>query len=142
MVVQMKYEIRGLQVELVGLFFLLIATFWQSEFSGWWDKQLPESQNFIQEQVNLEVLHSLSVISKLAAISDAELRKKLAYETSKRAEKKIISVIDMREDRRKALNGQAALFSTIRLALALAGAVLLILGKYLSLKAAYSRNKQ
>ena len=105
-----KYEYRGLQLEIFGLFLLLAATFWESEYSGWWDKQSPEWQYYIQEEVNLSVLTALSDIASISAISDEETKKSIANNASEKASKALSRAIEMRDERKKGLDGQAALF--------------------------------
>lgn len=136
-----NHETLGLRMELAGLIILFVATFWQAEFSGWWDNELPEWQYLIQEGVNLEVLGVLAQISSLTAIEEPEERKQKAYETSTRAKQAISNAIEMRDERCKARKAQASLFSTISLVLALTGAFLLILGKYISVRAASTSDK-
>ena len=134
-----KYEYRGLQLEIFGLFLLLAATFWESEYSGWWDKQSPEWQYYIQEEVNLSVLSALSDIASISAISDEATKKSIANNASEKASKALFRAIEMRDERKKGLDGQAALFSKIKLWLFGLGATLIIIGKYLFLQA-YKRD--
>ena len=130
-----KYKVLGLKIELTGLAFVFIATFWQGIFSGWWDTQSSEWQYWIQEEVNISQLSVLADIVDASLIDDPELRKNVALRASQKAKEAIGREVDMREERKNALKGQASLFSTIRLILVLIGAFLLIIGKYLSIRA-------
>lgn len=107
---------------------------YQANFSGWWDKQSFEWQYSIQEEVNLATLKSLGRIALLAEIEDIKERRKLAYDISDNTGNAIVQAIRMGENRKKTLNGQAALFSNIALIFQCLGAALLIVGKYISIR--------
>jgi len=117
---------------------LLFATFWESEYTGWWDKTSDELQYLIQEEANLSTLNAVASILSVSAIDDPSAAKKAASFASSQAQDAAHKIIEMRQARNQALEGQAKLFSEIRLWLLCAGAVFVLLGKILFLRA-YSR---
>lgn len=124
-----KYERFGLGLEITGLIFLLIATLWESEFSGWWDKSADEWQYQIQEKTNLAALHAIADILSITAIDDPSAVKQAASAASAKARDAAFEIIEMRQSRSQALEGQAKDFSQIRLLLLCAGAAFILLGK-------------
>lgn len=138
---QKKYEISGVALETIGLFLLLIATFWENEYSGWWDTQSPEWQYWIQEEVNLATLYTLADLAVLATVTDQNLQNKIATDAKNRATEAAIRSITMRDERKKALKGQAELFSKIKLWLLISSAISLIIGKGLILMALLEKGR-
>lgn len=130
-----KYEKRGLLLEITGLVLLLIATFWEAEFSGWWNNTAVEMQTSVQEEVNLSVLRALSDIAALSAIDDQATVKRVASDASDAAKKASFNAIEMREERKRLIKGQSDLFAQIKLLLFCTGAIFVILGKVLFLRA-------
>lgn len=128
-----KYERFGLGLEILGLTLLLVATFWESEFSGWWDKSADEWQYLIQEKANLAALSGIATSLSIAAIDDPATVKQAASAASDNVRNAIIEIVDMRQERTKALEGQAKEFSQIKLYLLCAGAVGVLLGKIMFL---------
>lgn len=82
------------------------------------------------------MLRALSDIAAISAIDDDPARvKRIACDASAKAKKAEFTAIEMREERKKALKGQADLFSSIKLWLFCLGALFMILGKILFLRA-------
>lgn len=128
-----KYERFGLGLEILGLTLLLVATFWESEFSGWWDKSADEWQYLIQEKANLATLSAIATSLSIAAIDDPATVKQAAKAASEKAGSTIFELVEMREARTMALAGQAKEFAQIKLYLLCAGAVGILLGKIMFL---------
>ena len=128
-----KSERFGLGLEILGLTLLLVATFWESEFSGWWDKSADEWQYLIQEKANLAALSAIATSLSLAAIDDPATVKQAATAASDNARNAIFELVEMRQARTKALEGQAKEFAQIKLFLLCAGALGILLGKIIFL---------
>ena len=140
-----KVGVNGLLLESIGLTLLIIAASWQFLFSGWWDKQASEWQYSIQEEVNISVLSTLGHLATLPKETDADQLRERAWEIRQDAYGAVAKAISMRDDRKKALKGQASFFSKIWFWLFLLGSVLLCVGKYCQYLAAklkvFSANK-
>jgi Flp pilus assembly protein CpaB len=125
-------------IEFVGMLVLLGGALWQAKMSGWWDQQLPEWQYYIQEDVNLAVLGSIKDLSSIVAASDQQFKTRLLADVEKRTWDAMSKAIHERETRSKAIDGgQASAFWNIRDFLMLSGAVLLVAGKFVAMKAAF-----
>ena len=126
-------ELWGFRLELLGLIFLLIGGFWQANFSGWWDKQIPEWQYYIQHEVNLAILSSLQNISDLQVTEDKDLKEKIAKNVIERTSEAYSLSINERDKRHTAMStGQAATFWSIQGNFVFFGALFLVLGKWLA----------
>ena len=134
-----KYERCGLSLELTGLILLLIATYWEAEFTSWWDNSSVELQHLIQEEANLAILGSLANLSKTAYIEDYDLRKSIATRASEESRDAAFKILQMRENRLKTLEGQPKLFATIRKYLLIGGAALILIGKAVFLRSYWAR---
>ncbi|MHA6235273.1 hypothetical protein [Pseudomonas fluorescens group sp. PF-69] len=131
-----KYERFGLRLEITGMLLLFFATFWEAQFSGWWSTQSVELQSSIQEEVNLAVLEAISDIAAISAIDDdPALVKRIASHASRATKETAVKAIEMREDRLRASNNQGEHYSKIKLWLFCLGAIFMILGKILFLRA-------
>ncbi len=119
----------GLGLEIVGLFILIIATAWDAEYSGWWDKTSFEMQYLIQEEANLSLLYGVADAIAVPTITDQVASKKAASAASERARLAADKIIKMREDRNKSLQGQAADFAKTKFWLLISGALFILLGK-------------
>lgn len=129
-----KHERFGLMFEIAGLIFLLVATFWEAEYTSWWDKSSLELQYFIQEEANLSTLEALAAIAQMEAVEDPETRAKIASTASRKARDATFEIIKKRDERLEILKGQPELFSKIRLYLLCIGAGLILIGKLVFLR--------
>ncbi len=124
-----KYNRFGLGLEIVGLFILIIATAWDAEYSGWWDKTSFELQFLIQEEANLSLLYGVADSIAVSAINDPVAAKQAASNASERARLAADTIIKMREDRNESLKGQAADFAKTKFWLLFFGALFILSGK-------------
>lgn len=129
-----KWERYGLLLEVTGLIVLLAATYWEAEYTSWWDKSSLELQYFIQEKANLAMLGSISDLAKTAYVEDLDTRTKLALHASQEAREATFEIIKMRDERLELLKGQPELFASIRFYLLAGGAALILLGKLVFLR--------
>ncbi|TYK57260.1 hypothetical protein [Pseudomonas synxantha] len=119
----------GLGLEIVGLSILLIATAWDAEYSGWWDKTSFELQFLIQEEANLSLLYGVADAIAVPTIDDRVAAKQAASAASERVRLAAAKIIEMREQRNKSLEGQAADFAKTKFWLLIFGAIFILLGK-------------
>ncbi len=130
-----NFEIWGLRIEILGFVSLLLGTFWQTNFSGWWDKQLLEWQYCIQHEVNLAILDSLQKISNIQVAEDKQRKKKMAKSVAEKIEYARSYLYREREKRYRAMDiGQALLFSRIEEFLMIFGVICFLVGKYITLQ--------
>lgn len=128
-----KGERFGLKLEVLGLIFLLLGSYWESEYTSWWDKASLEEQFLIQERANTSVLRALDNIRAISATSDPELQRSLASSAHEQIQKAETELFDMRDRRWELLKGQPEQFSKIRIYILSLGATLIISGKLVSL---------
>ena len=129
-----KYERYGLMAEIAGMGILLLATFWDSGASGWWDNSAREMQYLIQEKANIAILESTQqLIFAEMKTTDEHARTDTLINASQKIGIEIRELIEKRNERTNALKGQAALFADIKLALLAIGSLFLIFGKGLTL---------
>ena len=97
----------GLSLEIIVMCILLLATFWESEASGWWDNASREMQYHIQEKANLAILDSNQqiIFSEMKSMDDQHRYEQLVSASEKIA---IASreLIEERNQRTENLNGQ------------------------------------
>jgi hypothetical protein len=130
-----KLRIWGARLEILGLVALLTGAFWQAKMSGWWEQQLPEWQALIQEDVNLTILSSLKDIANMETRKDLNDKKTIAEVIQTRTSRTIDRAISEREQKQKEVNrGQAAAFWSVRDFFMILGALLLVIGKIVSLQ--------
>lgn len=135
-------EVLGFKLELAGLIFLFLGTFWQANFSGWWDKNAYEWQYWIQEEVNLTLLNSVNDIASMMVIEREDLKENASKNIADSVNHAKSFAISEGKKRRGALtDGQAALFANIEKWLLLLGAMLLIVGKWCSLQGVKERDQ-
>jgi hypothetical protein len=132
-----KYEKAGLIIEILGMLILVIATVWDNNFSGWWDKQSSEWQYRIQEEMNLDMMYAMQKMVVISSNEDVQYKKQVANDTHSELEKAARRAIEERDARRRALNGQAELFSTIKVWLFILGTICVVLGKGIFLVSYY-----
>lgn len=125
-------EIAGIRSEICGLALVLIAALWQAQFTDWFDRNNTEWSNYIQEDVNMAILASLHEMALGMSASDPELRKQEADAVADRTAATISKALEERNRRMALRKGQASYFGLVRLILAIAGAGLIIVGKYLA----------
>lgn len=126
-------EVWGLRCELTGLLIVLLATVWQATFTDWFERNSSNWVAYIQEEVNLAVLMSLSDLSKQSITKSETESKEIRLQIHDRINNAISKAIEER-NRREALDkGQANFFRTIRYSLLALGALLIIFGKWLVL---------
>jgi len=122
-------------LEVIGLTILLIGALWQAKMSGWWDRQLPEWQSQIQEDVNLTVLNSLDNIAKIGISNDTKEKERIREDIRSKVNETVNKSLSERDKRDKAMeNGQAAIFWSVRDLLMIVGALLLVVGKLVTLQ--------
>lgn len=124
-----KGERVSVKLEIIGLIFLLIGSYWESEYTSWWDKASLEEQFLIQERANTSILRALDDIRAISATSDLELKRSLASSAHEQILEAESELFDMRDRRWKLLEGQPEEYSKIRVNILTFGATLIILGK-------------
>ncbi|MGL6363239.1 hypothetical protein ACSZM1_15060 [Aeromonas veronii] len=123
-------ELLGYKMEIAGLVIALLATFWQANFSGWWDTEKVEWQYLIQEENNQAILATLGNLASLQTIDEPEQKNKQAFDIQQDVRNARSRAIDMRQQRKARLDEQAKLFSHIGFALICISACLIIIGKF------------
>ncbi len=127
-------EISGLQCEVLGLLFLLIAAVWQAQFNDWFDKTARDWQSYIQEDVNIALLTSIEELSK-QGLGKTEMAKQDAWnKIYERTSQAVNKAIRERTSRENLDMGQARIFGWIRFFFFTLGAILIVVGKYLVLR--------
>lgn len=130
---KIRCERNAILLEIIGMSLLVIATFWDSNFSGWWDNSSREMQYLIQEKANLAILEGIKEIASYhSSEGDIERQREILNTSYEKINSSIFTLIEERSERYKRLNGQAAFFSKIKLILLLSGACLVILGKIIT----------
>jgi len=124
-------EIWGLKIELLGLFILLMATVWQVSITDRADKYTLDAKDRIQLIANSNLLLGIQDISLALGTKDPQKKQHYlndAFETTQEAYLKI-SEIDMQS---KSMEEEHFSWpKLVRKAHFVAGALLVILGKYL-----------
>lgn len=129
----MNREILGLRCEIAGLVVVLLATIWQGTFTDWFDKNSREWIAYTQESVNLALLRAIGDLSGQVNETDPDKKQKLRMDVYDNVAKASTEAIQERQRRTELDKGQANIFSTIRYAMLLIGAVLILGGKWLVL---------
>ena len=127
-------ELLGLRLEIAGLVTVLLATVWQGSFTDWFDRNNRNWIAYTQETVNFATLRALNDISKQVGLADPEAQRKLRDEVSDTVHQAYLKAIDERDQRLALQHGQASVFGSIRYAMVLVGAALVIFGKWLVLR--------
>jgi hypothetical protein len=131
----------GLRLELIGLFIIFLTIVWQISFTNWFASVAQDWVRYIQEDVNYETLNSLQVISTQVAENNPERRAEMARDVYDRLTKARSKLIDERDKRDKFItNGQYSFFMTIHAALLVLGALMMVVGKWMNLKAYSIKN--
>ena len=126
-----KSEVLGHRLELLGLVFALLATIWQSSLGGWWDKQGPEWQYWIQEEVNIAVLNSIGNLAMLSQMQDSQEKQDFAITLRNETSTAVMQAISMRDERAKQQNGAAEVLSNIGVVMYFLSGLLFVFGKFI-----------
>ena len=124
----MNRELVGLRSEIGGLVVVLLTTIRQGAFTDWFDKNSREWIAYARKSVNLAVLLAINDLSGQIDETDPDKRRQQRMQVYDRTTAAITEAIRERERRTSLIKGQAKMFSTIRYAMLLIGAALILAG--------------
>jgi hypothetical protein len=133
-----KRQVRGLQIQVVGLAVLLAAMAWQTFFSDWFDKTAVEWQYFIQSEVNSANALALNRVARAMSASAPADRAPELNAAAAAALLDLSRITLEREALRARAERRSLALKYARFALFALGAVVLIAGLLIALPRARS----
>lgn len=124
-------EIAGLRLEILGLIVLICAALWQAEVNDWFSKNATEGALIAQHSLADHTLYAIDRIGGILVTEDVTARLEMREALRESTNNSIDYANYFYESREKLNKGQATSLGFIRQILAIAGSLLIVLGKYL-----------